>query len=57
MQRDEKSAKAKAAELVRQFQARFGKAMEILIDDVLSYLCTIRRRIECGSVRPIRWSV
>jgi transposase-like protein len=41
VQRDEKSAKAKAADLVRQFQARFAKAMEIFeagIDDVLSYL-------------------
>ena len=41
VQRDEKSAKAKAADLVRQFQARFPKAMEIFeagIDDVLSYL-------------------
>lgn len=41
VQRDEKSAKAKAAELVRQFQARFAKAMEVFeagIDDVLSYL-------------------
>ena len=41
VQRDEKSAKAKAAELVRQFQTRFAKAMEIFeagIDDVLSYL-------------------
>lgn len=41
VQRDEKSAKAKAADLVRQFQARFAKAMEVFengIDDVLSYL-------------------
>jgi putative transposase len=41
VQRDEKSAKAKATDLVRQFQARFAKAMEIFeagIDDVLSYL-------------------
>src|SRR5271169_2040851 len=40
VQRDEKSAKTKAADLVRQFQARFAKAMEIFeagIDDVLSY--------------------
>jgi transposase-like protein len=40
VQRDEKSAKAKAAELVRQLQSRFAKAMEIFeagIDDVLSY--------------------
>ena len=41
VQRDEKSAKAKAAELARQFQTRFAKAMEVFeagIDDVLSYL-------------------
>jgi len=41
VQRDEKSAKAKAADVVRQFQGRFAKAMEIFeagIDDVLSYL-------------------
>lgn len=41
VQRDEKSAKAKAADLVRQFQGRFAKAMEVFeagIDDVLSYL-------------------
>jgi putative transposase len=41
VQRDEKSAKAKAADVVRQFQQRFPKAMEIFeagIDDVLSYL-------------------
>ncbi len=39
VQRDEKSAKTKAADLVRQFQTRFAKAMEIFearIDDVLS---------------------
>jgi putative transposase len=41
VQRDEKSAKAKAADVVRQFQSKFGKAMEVFeagIDDVLSYL-------------------
>ena len=41
VQRDEKSAKAKAADVVRQFQSRFPKAMEIFeagIDDALSYL-------------------
>lgn len=41
VQRDEKSAKAKAADVMRQFQNRFAKAMEIFeagIDDVLSYL-------------------
>lgn len=41
VQRDEKSAKTKAADLVRQFQTCFAKAMEIFeagIDDVLSYL-------------------
>jgi putative transposase len=41
VQRDERSAKAKAAEVVRQFQHRFPKAMEVFeagTDDVLSYL-------------------
>jgi len=41
VQRDEKSAKTKAADVVRQFQSRFTKAMEIFeagIDDVLAYL-------------------
>jgi hypothetical protein len=41
VQRDEKSAKAKAAELARQFQGRFAKAMAIFeagVADVLSYL-------------------
>ena len=41
VQRDKKSAEIKAADLVRQFQTRFAKAMEIFeagIDDVLSYL-------------------
>lgn len=41
VQRDKKSAETKAADLVRQFQTRFQKAMEIFeagIDDVLSYL-------------------
>ena len=41
VQRDEKSAKAKAADVVRQFQNRFAKAMELFepgIDDVLAYL-------------------
>ena len=41
VQRDEKSTKAKAAEMIRQLQGRFAKAMEIFeagIDDVLRYL-------------------
>lgn len=41
VQRDEKRAKAKAAELVRPLPSRFAKAMEIFeagIDDVLSYV-------------------
>ena len=41
VQRDEKSAQAKAAEVVRLFQGRLAKAMEVFesgIDDVLSYL-------------------
>jgi transposase-like protein len=60
VQRDEKSAKAKAADLVRSFQPRFSKAMEIFevgIDDVLSYLHYPQpHRTGCASVRPIRWS-
>ena len=45
VQRDEKSAKT-TAELVRQFQTRFAKAMEIseaVIDDVLSYITILQR--------------
>lgn len=41
VQRDEKSAKAKAAEVVRCFQSRFAKAMDVFesgVEDVLSYL-------------------
>ncbi len=41
VQRDEKSAKGKAGEVVRQFQSRFAKAMEAFeagVEDVLSYL-------------------
>ena len=41
VQRDEKSAKAKASEMVGQFQSRFPKAMDVFeagVDDVLSYL-------------------
>lgn len=41
VQRDDKSAKTKAEELVKQFRTRFAKAMEVFeagIDDVLSYL-------------------
>lgn len=41
VQRDEESAKAKAAGVVCQFQKRFAKAMEVFeagLDDVLSYL-------------------
>jgi len=57
VQRDEKSAKAKAAELVRQFQNRFAKAMEIFeagIDDVLSYLhYAAGHRIRISSTNPL----
>jgi transposase-like protein len=52
VQRDEKSAKAKADDVVRQFQGRFAKAMEILeagIDDVLSYLHFPRPTISLDS--------
>jgi len=57
VQRDEKSAKAKAAELVRQFQSRFAKAMEIFeagIDDVLSYLhYPAAHRTRVSSTNPL----
>ena len=39
VQRDEKSAKAKAAELVRQFQARFAKAEEVYEADLAKAVC------------------
>jgi putative transposase len=57
VQRDEKSAKAKAGELVRQFQTRFAKAMEIFeagIDDVLSYLHYPQsHRVRISSTNPL----
>jgi transposase-like protein len=57
VQRDEKSAKAKADELVRQFQPRFPKAMEIFeagIDDVLSYLHYPQpHRVRISSTNPL----
>ena len=57
VQRDEKSAKEKAAELVRQFQTRFGKAMEIFeagIEDVLSFLhYPQHHRTRISSTNPI----
>lgn len=57
VQRDEKSAKSKAAELVRQFQGRFGKAMEVFeggIDDVLSYLHYPQaHRVRISSTNPL----
>lgn len=57
VQRDEKSAKAKAADLVRQFQPRFAKAMEIFeagIDDVLSYLHYPQsHRVRISSTNPL----
>jgi transposase-like protein len=57
VQRDEKSAQAKAAELVRQFQARFTKAMEIFeagIDDVLRYLHYPQsHRVRISSTNPL----
>jgi len=57
VQRDEKSAKAKAADLVRQFQTRFAKAMEIFeagIDDVLSYLHYAQpHRTRISSTNPL----
>lgn len=57
VQRDEKSAKAKAAELVRQLQARFPKAMEVFeagIDDALSYLhYPTAHRTRISSTNPL----
>jgi transposase-like protein len=57
VQRDEKSAKAKAADLVRQFQTRFAKAMEVFeagIDDVLSYLHYPQpHRVRISSTNPL----
>jgi putative transposase len=57
VQRDEKSAKAKASELARQFQTRFAKAMEIFeagIDDVLSYLHYPQpHRVRVSSTNPL----
>ena len=57
VQRDEKSAQAKAAELVRQFQTRFAKAMEIFeagIEDVLSYLHYPQpHRVRISSTNPL----
>lgn len=57
VQRDEKSAKAKATETVRQLQGRFAKAMEIFesgIDDVLSYLHYPQsHRVRISSTNPL----
>lgn len=57
VQRDEKSAKLKAADLIKQFQNRFGKAMEIFeagVEDVLSYLhYPAGHRVRISSTNPI----
>lgn len=57
VQRDEKSARQKAAEVVQQFQRRYAKAMEIFeagIDDVLSYLhYPAGHRTRISSTNPI----
>jgi len=57
VQRDEDSAKAKAADVIRQFQRRFAKAMEVFeagIEDVLSYLhYPISHRIRISSTNPV----
>jgi putative transposase len=57
VQRDEKSAKTKAADLVKQFQSRFAKAMDIFeagVDDVLSYLhYPAGHRIRISSTNPL----
>lgn len=57
VQRDEPSAKAKAAEVIERFQKRFAKAMEIFeagVDDVLSYLHYPQpHRVRLSSTNPI----
>lgn len=57
VQRDEKSAKAKAADTIRQFQNRFAKAMEVFeagADDVLSYLHYPQpHRVRISSTNPL----
>jgi len=57
VQRDEKSAKTKAADLVKQFQTRITKAMDVFeagIDDVLSYLhYPAGHRIRISSTNPL----
>jgi transposase-like protein len=57
VQRDEKSAKVKAAEVARQFQNRFPKAMEIFeagVEEVLSYLhYPAPHRTRISSTNPI----
>jgi putative transposase len=57
VQRDQKSAKAKADELAEQFRNRFAKAMEVFeagIDDVLSYLHYPQpHRLRVSSTNPL----
>jgi transposase-like protein len=57
VQRDDQSAKTKAADLVKQFQTRFAKAMDVFeagIDDVLSYLhYPAGHRIRISSTNPL----
>lgn len=57
VQRDGKSAREKAAEVVRQFESRYRKAMEIFeagVDDVLSYLhYPVSHRLRISSTNPI----
>jgi transposase-like protein len=57
VQRDEGSAKLKAAELIRQFEGRFAKAMEVFeagIEDVLSYLHYPQaHRVRISSTNPL----
>lgn len=57
VQRDGKSAREKAAEVVRQFESRYRKAMEIFdagVDDVLSYLhYPVGHRLRISSTNPI----
>ncbi len=57
VQRDENSAKLKAADLIRQFQPRFAKAMENFeagVDDALSYLhYPAAHRARISSTNPL----
>jgi Transposase and inactivated derivatives len=57
VQRDGRSARAKAVEVVKQYQERFAKAMEVFengIDDALSYLHYPQpHRVRISSTNPL----